>query len=145
MTLEEQIQKDFIVAFKAKDSIGKRTLGNVKAAISKYKSIPKEATDEAVLGIIVKYAKDRSKGVELYSEQGREDLAIVDKEELDLLSKYLPTKLSEDETTSLLKGLINEVGASSQKDIGKVMGKLGPKKDQIDMKFASKELKKLLS
>jgi uncharacterized protein YqeY len=77
---------------------------------------------EAELKLLTRAVKQRKDSASLYSEQGREDLAKVEQAELDVISRYLPKQLSEEELAVQLQLIIDEVGAQGPKDMGKVMG-----------------------
>jgi len=82
-----------------------------------------EVADDTVNKILMKAAKQREESAALYKEQKREDLASKEIEELNIIKKYLPEQLSQDEIDSKVEEIIQEVGASSMADMGKVMGK----------------------
>lgn len=148
MSLKEKINQDLITAMKAKDEATLRTLRMVKSAIMKHEVSGKDvqAGDEKVMEIIQKEAKARKDSVEQFRSGGREDLALKEEEELEVLNKYLPTQLSEEEITAIVKEAIAASGASSQAEIGKVMPLIMPKvKGRADGALVNSLVKTLLS
>ncbi len=124
MTLEEKISTDLKAAMKAKDQVAMRTLRSIKSAILLKKTDGSgEAIDEATeIKMLQKLVKSRTDSLTIYEEQGRDDLAKVEREEIEVLKKYLPQPLDEDTLYAIVNAAIQEVGASSMKDMGKVMG-----------------------
>ncbi|HTO16091.1 MAG TPA: GatB/YqeY domain-containing protein [Edaphocola sp.] len=125
MSLESRIMASIIDAMKAKDEVALRTLRAIKSAIllEKTSSGAKVEINEAdEIKLLTKMAKQRRESYDIFSKQGREDLAIKEKEELDIIDTYLPTQLSESEIEAEVKSIITLVGASSATDFGKVMG-----------------------
>jgi hypothetical protein len=135
MRLEERITGDLKEAMKAKDQAALRTIRAIKAAILLFKTDGSgdELTEEAEIKMVQKLAKQRQDSLDIYLKQNREDLAAVEREELEVLSKYLPEQLSEEKLMEVIKGIIATSGASSIKDMGMVMGlanqELGGKAD----------------
>jgi len=124
MTLEEKIQKDLMDATKNKDNCRMETLRLVKTEISKVKTAPNSKgvlTDDDVLKIMQKMQKERQETSEIYKANGRNDLAEKELSELNIISEYLPQKLSEDEVEKIVKEIIVNLNASTIKDMGKVM------------------------
>lgn len=125
MALFEQISKDIIAAMKAKDKVRLEALRNVKKYFLEAKTAPganDELTDEAALKILAKLAKQGKDTAALYVEQGRQDLADEELGQVSVFEEYLPKPLTEAELEEALKAIIATVGASSAKDMGKVMG-----------------------
>ena len=112
-------------AMKAKDEAALRTLRAIKAEIIKAKTEPgaggeiNEATEQKFLQKMVKQRKD---SLEIFEQQGRADLAIKEKEELEIIQRFLPKQMSEEEIEEEIKKIIQSVGATSAADMGKVMG-----------------------
>lgn len=129
MALKEQIQKDMIEAMKTKDDLKVGVLRMVKAAILKFETAGdrKQATDEDILNLIGKEAKQRQESAESFRTGGRPELAEKEDKEIAILKTYLPTQLSEEELKKIIQETISEVGATSKADMGKVMGALMPK------------------
>ena len=106
----------------------------------------KELDDEAVIGVISKEVKMRKDSVEEFKKGGREDLVAKTEAEIAVLMPYLPQQLSEDEIRSLVQAAVEQVGASSPKDMGKVMGVLMPKvKSRADGKLVNTIVKEALN
>jgi uncharacterized protein YqeY len=124
MTLQEQINADVISAMKAKEEISLRALRSLKSALLLAASEPGAngvVTDEAALKIFQKLAKQRKESLDIYVQNKREDLAQVERDELEVIEKYLPKQMSEDEIKAVLQGVVTGAGASSAADFGKVM------------------------
>lgn len=147
MTLEEHIMQDLKEAMKTKDQAALRGIRAVKAAIllAKTDGSGEAMTPEREIKILQKLVKQRKESYEIYLQQNRQDLAAVEKEEIDIIEKYLPKQLTEEELEAVLKPIIEQVGASTAKDLGKVMGiatkQLG---GQADGKMISSVAKRLL-
>ncbi|MDO4779932.1 MAG: GatB/YqeY domain-containing protein [Bacteroides sp.] len=125
MNLFDQISEDIKGAMKAKDKVALETLRNVKKFFIEAKTAPganDELTDDAALKIIQKLVKQGKDAAEIYVGQGRLDLADAELAQVSVMEKYLPKQLSEAELTEALKKIITETGATSAKDMGKVMG-----------------------
>ena len=124
MTLEERIMQDMKAAMKAKNKVALRGIRAVKAAIilAKTDGSGTEITPEVEIKIVQKMVKQRKDSYNIFIEQGREDLAAVEKEEIDIISAYLPTQLGEDEIKKVVGEIITQLGAEGMKDMGKVMG-----------------------
>ncbi|MDD5731561.1 MAG: GatB/YqeY domain-containing protein [Patescibacteria group bacterium] len=147
MTIKEQIEKEFIEAFKAKDDMKKNLLGMIKSAIkNKEIELQKPLEDADVIEVISKEAKKRKESALAYEQGNRADLAENEKAEAEMLAKYLPEQLSEDTVREIVKQTISEVGASSPADMGKVIGAVVAKtKGQADGGVISKIVKEELS
>lgn len=125
MALFEQISKDIIAAMKAKDKVRLEALRNVKKYFLEAKTAPganDELTDDNALKILAKLAKQGKDTAALYIEQGRQDLADEELAQVAVFEDYLPKQLTEAELEAALKDIIAAVGATSAKDMGKVMG-----------------------
>ena len=124
MTLEQTITKDLKTAMKAKDAPSLRGIRAIKAAILNFKTSGsgKELDGSEEIKLLQKLIKQRQDSLEIYDKQGREDLAVTEREEIAVISKYLPEQLSESELRALIAEVISKTGASSMKDMGKVMG-----------------------
>ena len=125
MTLEQQIQEDIKAAMKAKDSVAMNAVRAVKGEILLFKtseSGSKEVTDADVLKMIRKLVKQRKESAEQYVVAGRKELADNELAEAAVMEKYLPKQLSEAEVEAKVKEIIAELGATSIKEMGKVMG-----------------------
>ncbi len=124
MSLEDRINQDLKTAMKAKDQAALRGIRAIKSAIllEKTSGSKHEVSPEMEMKILQKLVKQRKDSLEIYEKQNREDLAQTEREEIDVIERYLPKQLSEEELRSELKSIIDEVGAGSMKDMGKVMG-----------------------
>jgi uncharacterized protein len=124
MTLEQRIMLDLKTAMKAKDQAALRGIRAIKAAIllAKTDGSGKELDDAGEIKLVQKLVKQRKDSLEIYEKQGREDLAVTEREEIAVLEKYLPKPMDEAELEALLKKIIADTAASSMADMGKVMG-----------------------
>ena len=105
----------------------------------------KPIDEEREIQILQKLVKQRKESLEIYEKQNREDLAKVEREEIEIIEKYLPQQLSEAELEAELKQIIAEVGATSAKDLGKVMGVASKRfAGRADGKMISQVTKRLL-
>jgi uncharacterized protein YqeY len=130
MSLVKQVNDDFVVAFKQKDTIGKMALGNLKSKLSDAEKIKKsELTDEEALKVIVSIAKTRNQSIQEFTKAGRMDLVENEKLELEVIEKYLPKQMTEDEIETEVRSLIQEmeVVTNPQVLIGKTMGAFNKK------------------
>ena len=148
MSLNEQITEALKLAMKAKDQAGLRALRAIKAELLllKTKEGGGEISAEDELGSLVKMAKQRRDSISIFREQNREDLAVKEEEELVVIEQFLPKQMSRDELETEISKIIQEVGASSMKDMGRVMGVASGKlKGRADGKLISEVVKQLLS
>lgn len=124
MTLEERITTDMKTAMKAKDKVSLRGIRAIKSAILLQKTDGSGETLDAAgeISLLQKLVKSRQDSFDIYTKQNREDLAVTEKEEIDVISRYLPEQLSDEDLSVLIDGIIAKVGATSMKDMGKVMG-----------------------
>lgn len=125
MDIFEKVSKDIIAAMKAKDKMRLEALRNVKKYFIEAKTAPgaNDTLDDATaLKILSKLAKQGRDTAALYTEQGRPDLAEEETAQAVIIEEYLPKALSADELEAEVKAIIAETGASSMKDMGKVMG-----------------------
>ena len=125
MSLEQQIMTEMKDAMKAKNEGVLRSLRAIKAEIIKAKTEPgaggeiNEATEQKFLQKMMKQRKD---SLEIFEKQGREDLAIKEREELAVIERFLPKQMTETEIKEAIESIILSTGASSPADLGKVMG-----------------------
>lgn len=125
MELFDQISNDIKEAMKAKDKVKLETLRNVKKCFLEAKTAPganNTLTDEAAMKIMQKLVKQGKDSAAVYTEQGRNDLAEAELAQVQVIEAYLPKQLSAEELEAKLKTIIAQVGATSAKDMGKVMG-----------------------
>ena len=124
MTIEEQVNDGIKNAMKAHDKVRLETMRNIKKVILEAKTRPgaNDRIDDAeCIKLIQKLAKQGKESAEIYRQQGREDLYEQESGQVAVLEEFLPKQLDEAELTEALKAIIAEVGASSAKDMGKVM------------------------
>lgn len=125
MDLFDRVSEDIKTAMKAKDKVALETLRNIKKVFLEAKTAPganDSLIDEAALKLIQKLAKQGKDAADIYVQQGRQDLADEELAQVRVMENYLPKQLSADELEKALKEIIAEVGATSAKDMGKVMG-----------------------
>jgi uncharacterized protein YqeY len=125
MTLTEKISADLKEAMKSKDKVALEAIRAAKTAFTiarTNKGADAVLTEDEELKIVQKLVKQRKDSAAVYAEQNRDELADKEKLEAEVLEKYLPEKMSEEELISKLKEIINQVGASTPADMGKVMG-----------------------
>ena len=138
--LYDKLMEDMKAAMKAHDM---KAVNAVRSVIAKVKDLTvnagKEITDDAVVSVVAKGVKQREESIEQFESAGRADLAEGEKAELEFLRRYLPAQLSEEEVAATVKTVIAEVGASSKKDMGRVMKEVMARvKGQADGKLVSR-------
>lgn len=147
MSLKETIMADVKDAMKAKEMEKLTVLRFIHSSI-KNKEIevrPNELTADDELQVIKKLAKQRQESIEQFSSAGRQDLADKEKAELEIISKYLPAQMPKEKVEELVDGAIKSLGASSIKDMGKVMKEvLAQAKGAADNKVVSEIVKSKL-
>jgi uncharacterized protein YqeY len=148
MSLTEKIASDLMAAMKAKDKVVLEAIRAAKTAFTlarTEKSGDVALTPEEELKIIQKLVKQRRESAAIYKEQNRPDLYEKEVAEADVLEKYLPAKMSEDELVGIIKAIVERVGAKSPADMGKVMGTASRElAGKADGKEISAIVKKLL-
>lgn len=125
MSLEQTINNDIKAAMLAKEEATLRSLRAVKAAIllAKTSEGAKDAlTEDDEIKLLQKLVKQRKDSFEIFEKQNRPELAAKEQEEIDVIEKYLPAQLSANELKEVISGIIEQTGASSPADMGKVMG-----------------------
>ncbi|MGL5082101.1 MAG: GatB/YqeY domain-containing protein [Microcoleaceae cyanobacterium] len=127
MSLKDRITEDIKAAMKAKDKVRLETVRSIKKVILEKESTVRGEgqevlTPEQELEVLTQQAKQRRDSIEQYRQVGREDLAENEAAELTIIEEYLPKQLSDAEIAAVIDEMIVEVGASSAKDMGKVMG-----------------------
>ena len=152
MSLRDKIDTDYKNALKSKDknkiSTYRLILSGVKDLDINNRSGPnkKETDDEDIKKLLKKMIKQRSESIEIYKKNNRSDLLEIEQAELNALSDYLPKQLSETDTEQICKEIIKNSGASSLKDMGKLMGELKKHhSDTIDFSKAGQIIKNLLN
>lgn len=149
MILQEQINADIITAMKAKDEASLRALRALKSALllaaTAEGATGDNISDEQAIKIFQKLAKQRKESMEIFLQNGRTELASKEKEELDVIEKYLPKQMSEEEIKAALTAVIQEAGANSAADFGKAMPlAMKALSGKADGKIISALLKQLL-
>ena len=149
MNLEQQVMAEMKEAMKAKDEAALRGLRAIKAEIIKAKTEPGangELTDEVTSKMLQKMMKQRKDSLEIFQKQNRDDLAKKEEEEIAIIEKFMPAQMNEAALKEALKKIIEQLGASSPADMGKVMG-VATKQlaGQADGKAISTTVKELLS
>ena len=152
MPLRESIESDYKIALKAKD---KNKISTYRLILSGIKDLDinnrsgtekKETDDEDIKKLLKKMIKQRSESIELYKKNNRKDLQDIEEQEVEVISQYLPSQISEEETVKICEEVIKSTGATSIKDMGKVMGELKKNNaDSIDFSKAGAIIKELLN
>ena len=126
--MKEKIEKDFITALRNKDKFRLNVLRSLKAAF-KYREIElkKELSEDELIAIINGQVKSRKQALELYEQGNRPELAEIERNEIEIISNYLPSQLSEEELQQEVKLAVTDMNASSMKDMGRVMKALKEK------------------
>lgn len=152
MSLYETLLSDLKTAMKTKDERRRQVLRALKSGVLEKEIAGRQGgergqvSDELVIEVLTKAAKQRRDSLSQYEQAGRDDLATVEREELEIIEGYLPAQLSKAEITALVDEAISETGAGSMKEMGKVMGALMPKvKGKADGKLVSATVKEQLS
>lgn len=124
MSLESRIMADLKAAMKEKDQVALRTIRAIKSAIMLIKTDGSGTVmdEEKEIKLIQKLTKQRQESLDIYVKQDREDLAKTEREEIEVLKRYLPEQMSEADLTAFIQDLITKTGASGMKDMGRIMG-----------------------
>ena len=152
MSLKEIIENDYKNALKSKDkskiSTYRLILSSIKDLDISNRSGPnkKETDDEDIKKLFKKMVKQRAESIEIYKKNNRLDLLQVEQNEYDILTSFLPKQLGDEDTKKICEEVISKLGATSIKDMGKVMGELKKQHaDEIDFSKAGTLLKQLLN
>jgi uncharacterized protein YqeY len=149
MSLQDQVMQELKTAMKAKDTVALESLRAIKSALLLAKTDKgggKELTEADEITLVQKLVKQRRDSAAIYQEQGREDLAGPELQQIAVLERFLPEQLSEDDILKIVKGVISDMGASSMKDMGRVMGAVTQKlAGQADGKTIAAIVKQSLS
>ncbi|MEO8854181.1 MAG: GatB/YqeY domain-containing protein [Ginsengibacter sp.] len=149
MSLETKVMEDLKKAMLAKDEKSLRSLRAIKAGIIQAKTAEGaggEIKEEEEIKLLQKLVKQRKDSLEIYEKQGREDLASKEREEIEVIEKFLPKQISESELRDIISKIIQETGASSPADMGKVMGAANKKlAGKADGKMIAGIVKELLA
>ncbi len=145
--MKDELLQDLKEAMKNKDTLRKDTITMLRAAILQVeKDSQKTLTDDEICAIVAKEVKKRKESVKEYEDAGRQDIADSLKQEVEILSKYLPEQLSQEEIVKLVEDAVKESGAASPRDMGKVMSILRPKTaGKADGKLVSDIVKEKLA
>ena len=152
MSLKEKIESNYKESLKAKDKIQISTYRLILSSIkdleiaNRSKAEKKETDDEDIKKLFKKMIKQRTESIEIYKKNNRNDLLEVEQKEHKIISNFLPKQLGDDETKEICKEIVESIGASSIKDMGKVMGELKKKhSDEIDFSKAGSIIKEILN
>lgn len=148
MALQQQIDQDIKKAMLGRQEAQLRSLRAIKSALllaKTEKDAPVTLSEEIEIKVLQKLIKQRKESAEIYKTQGREDLFQIENEELEVIEKYLPPQMSRLEIETYLRGLIVKIGATSVKDMGKIMGSANKElAGKADGKTISDVVKELL-
>ena len=123
MAIKEQLMEELKIAMREKDVIRKNAVQNARSAVLQVEKDTKtEVDDDGIIDIISKMVKKLKDASVEFEKGGRQDLVDNNNREIEVLSKYLPEQLSDEDLTKIIKDVISETGAESMKDMGKVMG-----------------------
>ena len=152
MSLKEKIETNYNNSLKSKDKLQISTyrliLSSIKDLDISNRSGPnkKETDDEDIKKLLKKMLKQRAESIDIYKKNNRSDLLEIEQNEFNILSSFLPKQLNDEDTKKICEETISKLGASSIKDMGKVMGELKKKHaDEIDFSKAGALLKQLLN
>ncbi|NUM32256.1 MAG: GatB/YqeY domain-containing protein [Bacteroidetes bacterium] len=121
MKLTEKVNNEITLAMKSRDEIKLRTFRNVKAAFLLLQSSGNEVSEDEYLKAVQKLAKQLKDSIEIFTKEGRNDLAKKENDELEIISSLLPKQLSEAEIIAKVQEIVNTTGFNTMKDLGKVM------------------------
>ena len=151
MSLKHTIENDYKNALKSKD---KNKISTYRLILSSIKDLDiinrsgpnkKNTDDEDIKKLLKKMIKQRAESIDIYKKNNREDLLKIEENEHEILSSYLPKQMSEEETKKICSEVVQKIGASSIKDMGKVMGELKKNySDTLDFSKAGSILKEIL-
>lgn len=147
MSLKEQLAQDLKLSMKEKDTVKKNAVQGIRAAIKQVEIDTRtELDDESVIEVIAKELKRRKDVLPEYEKSGRDDLIADLKKEIDIIMGYLPSQLSHDELDEIVKAAVETTGASSMKDMGRIMAEVMPKiKGRADGKAVNEIAKNYLN
>lgn len=147
MSLKERLQEDWKTALKSKDNFRAGVLSMARAAILQVEKIDGSKLDDAaVVDVISREVKQRRESIADFEKGNRQDLVDQTQKEIEILLDYLPQQLTEDEIAEIVRSAVNESGATSIKDMGKVMSIIMPSvKGRADGKLVSQIVKQFLN
>ncbi|MBR6690361.1 MAG: GatB/YqeY domain-containing protein [Bacilli bacterium] len=145
--MKQNLLNDLVAAMKSQDKETLSVLRMVKGAIQLEEINKKsELSDEDFIGVVSKQIKTRKESITEFEKAGRTDLVDQTKKEIEILNKYMPEQLSEEEVLKVIDEAFNTVNPQTQSDMGKLMGFVTPKlKGKADMSFVSKTIKEKLT
>ncbi len=149
MSLEQKINSDLKSAMQQKDQVALRGIRAIKSAIllaKTEKGASKEMSGDQEIKMLQKLVKQRKDSIAIFEQQNRDDLATKEKEEVEVIERYLPDQISDEELSSILSDIISKTGAESMKDMGKVMGMANQQlAGRADGKTLATKIKELLT
>ena len=145
--MRNKLLNDLVSAMKNQDKETLSVLRMVKGAIQLEEiNVKHELTDDEFIGVVSKQIKTRKESIVEFEKAGRTDLVEQTQKEIEILNKYMPEQLSEEEVLKVIDEAFNEIKPQAQSDMGKLMGYVNPKlKGKADMGFVSKTIKERLS
>ena len=143
MSLKEKINEDLKNAMKAQDAFRTETLRSIRAEILKMdkSGMNREMNEEEELQLLTRQVKMRKESIEMFQNAGRTDLVERETKQLEIINEYLPKQISREEAEKIIFGIIESTGASTPKDIGKVMG---PVMKELKGKFDGKLIQEIV-
>ena len=143
LPFKERLNQDVITALKAREKVKLKALRLIVAAVKQFEIDNRaELDEEAAVGVLIKMAKQRRESIAQFEPAGRSDLVEIERFELDLIAGYLPEQLSDDEVDARIEAAIGTTGATSMRDMGKVMGHVQAElKGRADMAEVSAKVK----
>ena len=149
MSLENTVNQDIKTAMLAKNETSLRSLRAVKSALllaKTEKGAAQELTEEAEIKVLQRLVKQRKESADIYTSQNRADLYQIETEEIEVIEKYLPKQLSQEELNGYIQGLITKLNVTSVKEMGKIMGVANKElSGKADGKAISETIKNLLN
>ena len=143
LPFKERLNQDVITALKAREKVKLKALRLIAAAVKQFEIDNRaELDEEAAVGVLTKMAKQRRESIAQFEPAGRSDLVEIERFELNLIAGYLPEQLSDDEVDARIEAAIGTTGATSMRDMGKVMGHVQAElKGRADMAEVSVKVK----
>jgi len=145
MPLKEQLKSDLKDAMRAKEIVKRDSIRSINTMIKQIEvDERKDLNDSDIIALIQKGVKQREDAISQYKEASRDDLVQIEQSQIDIFKTYLPIQLTQDELKTIITGIIKEVGATSMKDMGKIMPKakeiIGARSDGKKINLTIKEL-----
>lgn len=147
MSLQDELMQEFKTSMRNKDTVRKNTITLIRSAIKQREVDERiEVTDEQIIEIISKQYKEKKQAIEEFAKGDRQDLVDLTEAEMKILLEFMPEQLSEDELEIIVRESIEEVGATSMKDIGQIMKVVMPKvKGKADGNMVNKIIKSVFA